>query len=308
MNNKFTMVCPAIPDDVDKLVQNSGIFFKYLPIDKICVIGPNKVQQLLPTSNHRFIFIDESTIVSFDKVAAILDDILGNHGRTGWYLQQFIKMSYSLMCEEDYYLLWDSDTIPLKKIEMFDNDGTPYFDMKKEYHKAYFDTIENIFGYKKEDKMSYISEHMIVKSSLMRDMIKDIQAKSEIAGDDYFEKILRSVCMSDLPSSGFSEFETFGTYCAYNAPNVYKKRVWHSMRWGGQFIDKSTLTQEKIDWLARNYNALSFEKFDQLVSFYNFINTKLFRCLFPSTVLDRIVFIRRIPIYCRYLYSKLFQQ
>ena len=48
-------------------------------------------------------------------------------------------MSYSRICKDEYYLLWDSNTIPIRPINMFKN-GHPLFDMKLEHHTQYFVT------------------------------------------------------------------------------------------------------------------------------------------------------------------------
>lgn len=107
-------------------------------------------------------FIDENAIMpnlTFDKVFEHLHKYKAEK-RAGWYFQQFIKMGYSHICESDYYLSWDADTIPIRNISMFSN-GRPIFDTKTEYHKPYFDTIYNLLGLKKIILRSYISEHMI---------------------------------------------------------------------------------------------------------------------------------------------------
>ena len=68
---------------------------------------------------------------------------INNTCRVGWYEQQFLKMEYSKICKNDYYLIWDSDTIPIKPVKMFDNNK-PIFDMKKEHHSPYFITLDKL--------------------------------------------------------------------------------------------------------------------------------------------------------------------
>ena len=50
-----------------------------------------------------------------------------------------------MICQENYYLIWDSATIPVKEVKMFNNDSKPFFDLKTEYHKPYFITMKRIF-------------------------------------------------------------------------------------------------------------------------------------------------------------------
>ena len=52
-------------------------------------------------------------------------------------------MVYPTIFKND--LIWDADTIPIKEVKMFGNDGKPIFDVKTEYHKPYFITLKRIF-------------------------------------------------------------------------------------------------------------------------------------------------------------------
>ena len=39
----------------------------------------------------------------------------------GWYLQQLDKLAFSFRpSSDDYYLIWDSDTVPLRPLEFFE--------------------------------------------------------------------------------------------------------------------------------------------------------------------------------------------
>lgn len=47
-------------------------------------------------------------------------------------------MKYSALCDDEYYMSWDGDTVPCKDFSMFDSEGRPYFDMKHEYQDGIF--------------------------------------------------------------------------------------------------------------------------------------------------------------------------
>ena len=55
-------------------------------------------------------------------------------------------MQYSKICKEKFYLIFDSDTIPVKEANMFSEDGKPYFDINNKYYKHYFETMEKNFS------------------------------------------------------------------------------------------------------------------------------------------------------------------
>lgn len=264
----ITMVVPTIPKDAGKFLANIDVYFELLPISSICVIGNEELHSMLP-DDKRILYVNENSLVDFNKIKKLIirrsnSDSAGK--RTGWYIQQFIKLGYCKICKDDYYLLWDSDTVPAKKIELFDEAGIPYLDCKTEFHKPYFDTIDTLFpGYEKQVKGSFIAEHMLINKQLMLDMINTIEQNTSLEGDDYAEKIINAIAPSELAYSGFSEFETYGTYVCKRYPNIYKIRKWESLRFGGFYYEGAkTLNDEDRKWIAKKYDAISFEKGDYI--------------------------------------------
>lgn len=180
--------------------------------------------------------------------------------RTGWYLQQFLKMSYSMICEDEYYLVWDADTIPLVKMEMFDDKGVPFFDVKEEYHRPYFTTLNRLFNatVKKFNSYSYISEHMLIKVEYMRKLIDDIEKNDSLEGEFYYEKVMNCIRKIDISYSGFSEFETYGNYVENNYVGKYKIRRLRTLRNGDRYLHYPPI-QREVEWAAGSYDILSME-------------------------------------------------
>ncbi|WP_191018070.1 DUF6492 family protein [Treponema zioleckii] len=212
-------------------------------------------------------FLDENTVVeglSFDSVREYIEKLGGTPKNTGWYLQQFIKLGLCRNCQNDYYLVWDADTIPLNKIEFFDKSGKPFFNLKREYFYSYFRTIENLFAIKKSTKESFISEHMIFNSEICRNMLNRIESNDKFEGENFWQKIL---CASELLKPDFikkdqrffSEFETFGTFCDHFYPNFYAKRKLRTLRHGTDFLGKNP-TDEVLEWAAKDFDTVSFEE------------------------------------------------
>ena len=168
-------------------------------------------------------------------------------------------MEYSKICDSEYYLSWDADTIPLKHIDMFHPSGIPYLDIKPEYMHSYFDTIGNLFGFCKVIQKSFISEHMLFSKILMTEMIDEIMAVP-LQGDTYYEKIFNAI---DQPYNGFSEFETYGTWIAVRHMDSYRLRDWRSLRNTNFMIDRNDLTEDDLKWLATGFDAASFERYQE---------------------------------------------
>lgn len=227
---------------------------------KIVIIS--KVDLNLDT-NVDYVFIDENKLyqgLSYERIKQIIEmrDKFAVK-RTGWYLQQFLKYSYAYICEEDYYISWDADTIPLRRIEMFEN-GSPVFDVKEEHHLPYFTTINKLFSHeiRRYGDFSFISEHMIFDKKCVIKMLSDIDGNHNLRGENVFEKILSAVNDIDLLMSGFSEFETYGNYVCKKFPDMYHIRQLESLRDGDRLYGNIP-TEQNLDEAAMKYDIITFE-------------------------------------------------
>lgn len=266
MEKQFDAIILTVPKDFSRLER---LYYKMeanLPVRHIYFIGSAQVGELLAQSNlgEKFGFIDEESLVPFENVRRIIQDIFGGQevtrGFVGWYYQQFLKMQYAKVCKDDYYLSWDGDTIPVRPIEMFAKDR-PYMDWKREYHEEYFHTMEKLFpGMHKVIEPSFIAEHMLFSKEIMSRMIGEIEAADHLEGAAFYERILRAIGLTALNGNSFSEFETYGTYVALRDPMRYVLRRWTSFRNCGQYFDPDDITEEEMDWLSKDFHAISFEK------------------------------------------------
>jgi hypothetical protein len=176
----------------------------------------------------------------------------------GWYFQQLLKLQFAHFdSTEDYYLIWDADTVPLKPMNFFEADGKMLLTKAAEYHAPYFETFRNLFGTEPNREFSMITQHMMVQKSVAREMLARIEQRIEGA-DTWPWKIMRS-----LPKAGdnlFSEYETYGHYIK----NYYPDRV--------RFIDRNWRretrsnqgcalpTEADLKSLAREYEYAAFER------------------------------------------------
>lgn len=251
-------------EDTERAINNLGFIEKYLPIDEVVIIGNEQTEKIVKQSGKKIIFLNEDTVyqgMSFKSIDATIRKYNNKGGRTGWYFQQFLKMAYTYRCKDEYYLVWDGDTIPVKNIALFDNEGHPIMALKEEYNKPYFDTMEKLIGFGKIRKESFISEHMLIHTGYMKELIEEIEKKADLEGKTFYEKILSAVEPEMLSSSGFSEYETYGTYVTKKHPELYQCIPYSSCRHTVTMIGYNP-TPEQIQWLAGKYEAVSFEKWD----------------------------------------------
>ena len=199
-------------------------------------------------SRYNVSLIDEEEIVADRRQ---LEAIAGRHFtceyRFGWYYQQFLKMEFARSrYAKDYYLIWDSDTIPLNPVSFLTPEKM-VFTPKTEYHEPYFRTMQALIGYGKGTDYSFIAEHMLVSVPIMKELIRKIES-SAIPGGSWFEKVINAT-PADEPN-GFSEFETYGTYCHANYPDCFILKELRTFREAGSIYSRS-ISKRKLRKLSR---------------------------------------------------------
>lgn len=235
----------------------------FLEPKRIVVVGNSKISEFIEQdfrNNPQVSFVDEDKMIdglSFQYLRNIMAS-RNAEKRTGWYYQQLLKLGYAFQTDDDYYITWDADMIPLKTISFFDKGGHPLFSSSNEYNPYYFDTLKNLLNLNKCIKKSFISEHMVFNSKTVRTMLDEIESNS---GTKWYDRIIKSVADNHLAGSGFSEFETYGTYCVTKYPDLYKFRKLRALR-GGKTIFGVIPDVEVLNWLSKCYDTISFEKFD----------------------------------------------
>lgn len=261
---RYDIIIPCSKYDIEFLPKVTYYIRRNLvDADNIYVITSKsnfkKLHSLISDVN-KLKIIDEDTLVdglTFNTLKSYLAKFNASN-RTGWYLQQFLKMGFSISkwCDK-YYLSWDADTLALRYIDFFDEESHPLFTRKVEYNEPYFTTMKKLIGYSKTADFSFIAEHMMFKPTIMQELIDSIES-SKVAGKTWIEKIINACDCKDSPS--FSEFETYGTYVWNKYPDMYRTQKLNTFRAAGlikgRLIDKKT-----IELLAFDMDTASFEQF-----------------------------------------------
>lgn len=265
----YNIIIPVTYKDYSFLNLTIQYICKNLDPKSIYIITDEKFSRYLPTNikkNPLCKIISENSLLeglTYHYVDSIIKSQGREHTKTGWFFQQFLKMAFALSayCDEDYYLSWDADTLPLQKLSFFDEDGIPYFTMKSEYHKPYFEAINRLLKINKNNPRSYISEHMMFKKEIMCELLETINC-SDVSGNVWYEKILNSIVPETVSTNSFSEFETYGTYCNCYYPNEYKERQLPSFR-KAALIQGRLVSDETLKKISSDVCIASFEIYDR---------------------------------------------
>jgi hypothetical protein len=266
----YNIIIPVIYRDYSFLKTTVRYVNHFLTPRKVYIITDIRFKRFLPKeilNDNTFFVIDENALLE-GLTQETIKKLFVKLGRTkigpGWYFQQFLKMAFALSdyCDTDYYLSWDSDTIPLRRIDFFNERVKPYFTMKTEHHEPYFVAIERLLGIIKTNSRSYIAENMMFNKSIMIELINKIQSNKQIDGDMWFEKIIYAIEPESISPMGFSEFETYGNYCFNFYPDFYQERTIPSFRAGG-LIQGRFVSDRILRQLSFDQTTASFEIYDR---------------------------------------------
>ncbi len=222
--------------------------------------------------------LDEDELIqglSFNNLKALINSKSLINPQYGWYFQQFLKLGFSRSkYAKAQYLIWDADTIPVRPIT-FCKDGKYFFNIKNEYHLPYFTCMERILNLKKKIDGSFISEHIVVDTVIMKEMLSKIESNNLVPGNYWFEKIINSLDTDVF--CGFSEFETYGTYIHTYYPTLCKRRSLNTFREGGLLFGKG-VTERELKYMAKKFDTISFEGGDKpITSSFKYLKDMLIR-------------------------------
>ena len=145
--------------------------------------------------------------------------------RYGWYLQQLIKLEALRRCgvTSRRGLVWDADTMPLQPIGFFGQGSAEIFG-SDEHHPPYFAAIEDLLGLKKIVDRSFISQSFPCEPRWIVEFCDFIEARH---GAPWWRAVIASIDFRN--QSGFSEYETLGTFVSHLFPEGWrwKEGAWY---------------------------------------------------------------------------------
>lgn len=179
----------------------------------------------------------------------------------GWYFQQFLKYAFEGVSNSDeYFLIWDADTVLLRPVPFFAPDGRPFYTKAAEHHRPYFETFEALFGEKAPREFSFISQHQIVRKATLRQMLTEIETRHPGSRNWAW------AIMDNLRGEGsnrFSEYETYGHYLKLRHADDFVARELKWTRHGERSAGYPP-SEAKLPALGEEYDFAAFEAFFSL--------------------------------------------
>jgi hypothetical protein len=184
--------------------------------------------------------------------------------RRGWLLQQFLKINACAdpaLADDDAVLIWDADTIPLRRIRFSAEDGKLLYYYSPEYHAPYFETIGKLLGSGNSNRPSFIAQCFPTRVRWARGLV---QALRDPASGSYVETVMRS--LEGQNPSEFAEYETMGAWnLMHHADEMgHAAGVW--CRGGAKWIGKrpsGIYVSLMLRLLAARYDYIAVENWQQ---------------------------------------------
>lgn len=216
MENLYDIVIPVGPND-------ENIINQQLSYTKKNIIGYRNIYIISSNENINIdgcITISEK-IFPFNKL--LIDNIHNHkkstpiHGyklRSGWYLQQLLKLYAGIIIPNilEKYLVIDADTFFLKPTKFIENNKCLY-NYSTQYHKPYFIHMNKLDKnlYKVYKNKSGICHHMMFETKYIKEIINIIQTNHN---DSFYKIFLEKV--DDVILDGCSEYEIYFNYMLIN--------------------------------------------------------------------------------------------
>ena len=228
-NSNITNFCQiSLKGNIHLILKNYQNLKKFYHHLKIYVICPSKELHFFKEALfHKEIeIIDENELLSKDKFTEIFLEYSKNinysfefRKRLNWYYQQVLKISFAIdfiKKKKQSIVIWDADTIMIKKIDFFKDNHSIQYGTFNEFHKQYYMTNKNILKSLPKYHLSFLVQFASITpnelSFLEKKLFSDLNYGKETMPLKISEIILSSIFNKHKEYNGsmFSEFELIG--------------------------------------------------------------------------------------------------
>lgn len=227
MNNKLNICQVSLLGNIPIIKKNYYNFKKIYKDINLFIIVPKKNKKTFRQKlNFKdIIIIDEENIINFSTFKKISNKYLKNtiyfkdiQKRLGWYYQQILKISFIynfIEKRKENIIIWDADTIIIKKINFFNRNISNIHGTTSYFHKAYYETNKSIL---KKLPPYYISSlaQFISITPLEQKFLKKKLSQNRKVGKNFSETLTHIVMQTisrvhkKYNGSLFSEYELIG--------------------------------------------------------------------------------------------------
>jgi hypothetical protein len=281
--SRVVSVCEA--RDIHVWSIASARIIRFISANSYHIICPDsEVGVFMEASAPGWEVMGERNIGGEDCLRLVRQGVCGeNLKRVHWLYQQFLKINAirgSKLGDEDIMLIWDADTIPLRRLDFVEAiDGRLVYYHGREHHVPYFHTIMRLLGYEREAGISFIAQCMPLRVGWVREMLEDIESRF---GVRYEEAVLG--LLPGVSGSEFSEYETLGAWVwRHHRDEILIRRRNRWLRSGSRWFGKDLNSIKSgllFCLLALHYDYVAVEKWCRPVTpkrVFDYMKRRFFR-------------------------------
>ncbi len=217
------------------------------PIKDIAIVAPaeSRMKKLAREIGCRYVC--ESDVIPLRKrdIKYTVEGV----DRSGWLLQQFLKLGADAIVDTDRYLVVDADTILIKP-QIFLVGGSDVLLHTEEYHHPYFSAYEFLVNSGVKTRVSSVAHQMLFN----RSRLASLKSRMEQVGNaPWCMSIINAADLTDL--SCFSEYETYGQWCIANYPETTHREFAFNKSLSRSLMSPIDVIMQQY---ARDYRSVSF--------------------------------------------------
>ena len=269
---KLNICQVSLNRDIPLIIENFKSFKKiYNSNVKFYIICPkNQVKEFNKKLNFKEIkVINENELISLKKFNTIFNNLSKTVNykkkfkkRLNWYYQQILKISFAIKFisqNKKNLIIWDADTIILKKVNFFHNNQSINYGNFYEFNKNYYLTNKNILKRTSKYHISFLNQFITITKKecnfFKKNLFKKKVSKKKIA-EKISILILRKVFETheNYDGSMFSEFELIGQSNYILNSKIQKPILFLRLNLDGKLKNWQKKITEKL-----NYKHVTYE-------------------------------------------------
>lgn len=226
--DKITLCQVSLKRDIPLILQNFKNFEKLYKNVKIFIICPIRDLSYFKKIFYydEFEILPEDEILTFKEFESVFEKeskkisySLEFKKRLGWYYQQILKITFMInfMNEKKQNLIiWDADTIILKKINFFYRDHSIKYGTFNEFHRQYYETNQKILNNLPKYYISFLNQFINVTFKeiflFQEKLFENKKFENKKLSLKISELILKNIFLAHKVYNGsmFSEYELIG--------------------------------------------------------------------------------------------------
>lgn len=278
-----------MPQETKKILGGGGnkelVTKRSLCKDDIYVIARHNLKAYI--QNLGVSFIDEDSLLDNLTFKTIHSTLLDPRP-CGWFFQQFLKMAYSFVCQKEFYLSWDCDSLLIKEFTInLDSVFLNALPARISPNHPYYNTFTTLLNLKFNNNYQFMCEFMIFNKSIMQDLCKTLNQKQP----QYFYQPIISLVNKDSKTYSFSEFETYANFVLNHYKDTYQLQFYPVYRCGARFFKEiPSLDNALVRDFGKTYYMLQFNHWDNPVPFARILHNQTLRKIIGFKNLMRIYF------------------